>query len=78
MNEVPVIARDSSLSLPISRTFDLSFIGFLPALIACAALFLATRAKEALVEENFYPASVAIYPLDSRLHLSHSFGIGHI
>ncbi|CAK9048006.1 unnamed protein product [Durusdinium trenchii] len=51
-------------SLPCWGTFDLSFIGFLPALIACAALFLATRAKEALVEENFYPASVAIYPLE--------------
>lgn len=51
--------------LPCFGTFDLSFIGFVPAVLACTALFLAARNEEGLLDEhNRYPASVAIYPLE--------------
>ena len=50
--------------LPCFGTFDLAFIGFLPALIACVALSMADRDEDVLREENSYPFSVAIYPLE--------------
>lgn len=51
--------------LPCFGTFDLAFIGLLPAVIACAALSMAHRDEEELLkEENSYPVSVAIYPLE--------------
>ncbi|CAJ1370195.1 unnamed protein product [Effrenium voratum] len=48
--------------LPCLGTFDLSFIGFLPAIVACMSLALAAR--RGLEEHNLYPISVAIYPLE--------------
>ena len=62
-----------SFSSTRCRTFDLSFIGFLPAFLACLALVGATRdGMGHATEHNFYLASVAIYPLESQMR----FGFG--
>eukprot|EP00434_Breviolum_minutum_P046710 symbB.v1.2.042706.t1/scaffold10791.1/size1496/1 len=51
--------------LPCFGTFDLSFIGLVPALLACTALMVAARDPEGrLLEHNKYPVSIAIYPLE--------------